>query len=573
MSLNITDEPWSFLDEGIPVAAGDSVTVGGAGSPRAVCALSSKPWYKRRNNYLPACSFPFIWGSEIKQSYCLPTNSKPKDEDEISFVMKVGVGSDSVEIVQENLIGRFTNDESPEGSKSFSVTTWINWLINSYQELAHSEDVTESEIVFAGLARREWPSTTRQFLQEGADQALMSLIVRLAADRALSTTLQALSDNPRKVLSRIREELPLSRIQQLDSACIRDFARRPGHTAAEKAGPRQKLLGLNRIEDTNTLENRVTAWVLEELQKKSKTYSLENAMHSDSPRVRSVRRLGFNSRNWRFSEYFQQVKLGSLHHPVMPNYPLQLERRYKKIYEVYKQLLLDEKVHDDAWEWQRNLWACAARSILYARLTARFKERFSSFSFIRSESHQGQWVEPPVAPGPLKAHDKLYYIFDSADVNASEWLNQQEIFPGAHEIGMTGCDLALYCQKTNEVIFVWLYYWTGSKGGFFQRQQSCLEVIKKIENTIHKRTPKQFENVSDSEYQTYRKNRKSVSYKGIVLGSLLEESTTEDSVKLEMDAYPMNEATKLVSILLPYRSYSEMDDFDAALDLVLGENS
>lgn len=546
MSINVAEDPWALIQNVIPITTGRSVKILAEGSPRIVCNINNAPWYKRQNNYLPAASFPFKWGDEIKQSFILPTSSSYINELSHTFTCRFGISENYIDIQQENTVGRFKDDACPENSISQYLTKWINWVIHSYQELYQKDSMSKNNM-FGGIARKQWADLTDQFSKSGANEARMSLIVQLASDRLLNSTLKSISQNPRKVLRRIRQELPLSRIQQLDAACIRDYARRPGRDSAEKAGPRQQLLAVNRIENTDTLENRVTVWVLNEIYKKVRSYTSENGSFKHTPRVKKVRRIGFNSLNWISGNNLSSVATNALQHPVTPNYPLQLDRRYRKIYNAYKLLLNDEKVHDDAWEWQRNLWSCSARSFLYGRLTSRYKEIFTSYAYLRSESNQGQWVERPIAPGPISIEDKQYYIIDSADIDQESWISTKEIFPGAHLVGMTGCDLILYCPQSKDTILIWLYYWTGTKEKFFIKQEACLKAINDTEQAIN------------------RQGKEEINFKGFIIGSYFKSDS-----ELDFGSLNYEDKTKLVSVLLPFDSYDKIDDFDVALDLVIG---
>lgn len=63
--------------------------------------------------------------------------------------------------------------------------------------------------------------------------------------------------NLRKVLMRVREKVNIGRVQQVDAQCLRWLTRQPGRNAIEKAGSKQEILGVVRVENFNTLENRV----------------------------------------------------------------------------------------------------------------------------------------------------------------------------------------------------------------------------------------------------------------------------------------------------------------------------
>jgi len=541
MALEVIEDPWDLiLNKQINITA-ESTAVDGKGAVRVVAPIENKVLLKGSRNSLPAASFPFLYQGKVVLSHYLPTDSKPCDRERQDLSVQLDVDGHKYDLFQTDTVGRFKNDDSPIGI-SKQVTTWIHWLIHSFQNLTHLDDKQDVEDAFNALTRREWTAVVKQFLVQGEDEALMSLIVKLAADRGLKGVLQSISGNPRKILNRVREDMPLSRIQQLDAACIRDYAKRPGLDAAEKAGPRQRLLALNRIEDTNTLENKVAAWVMEELGVKSKSYISEVKGHEKSPRVRDVRRLAYNAANWRNSDLISPVRSKELDHPVMPNYPLQLDRRYHSVYNVYLELLQDNKVHDDAWAWQRSLWACTAKTMLYARLTYLYPEKFSSFSTIRNECDRGNWLESPVAPGPFTVNDELCYLIDASDVlQSDDWMNN-ELFSGAQYIGITGCDSVIYFPGTRKAVLVWYYYWTGDDNDFFDKQPACHDCLVQAENTI------KVNSQSD------------LTITGFLIGSGLHEDS-DRGVHCYKD--------KLTSILLPAKKNEYLKKFDAAIQLVM----
>lgn len=82
-----------------------------------------------------------------------------------------------------------------------------------------------------------------------------SLVLELAP--LLAPRLEILHDRLRSRLRRIRIETPLSRVQELDPACLRRIARRSGRTLIEKAGPKQLLPAVRRQPSFDTMENRV----------------------------------------------------------------------------------------------------------------------------------------------------------------------------------------------------------------------------------------------------------------------------------------------------------------------------
>lgn len=173
------------------------------------------------------------------------------------------------------------------------------------------------------------------------------LVTRIAADRYVDVS--AIGGNLRKTLLRLRERTPLGRVQQIDVACLRWLTRQPGRTAAEKAGAAQTILGVVRRENFDTLENRVFKDFLLRAAGQCGAYLDEfGTRHKGHPTVDKVRR-------------FRKLCLGLLEEPIFdgiramdrlptPNYVLQQDRHYSKIWKDYVQLVRQETMALRLWE-------------------------------------------------------------------------------------------------------------------------------------------------------------------------------------------------------------------------------
>lgn len=185
-----------------------------------------------------------------------------------------------------------------------------------------------------------------EVLREG-DGPPERLVTRIAADRYVDVS--AIGGNLRKTLLRLRERTPLGRVQQIDVACLRWLTRQPGRTAAEKAGAAQTILGVVRRENSDTLENRVFKDFLLRAAGQCGAYLDEfGTRHKGHPTVDKVRR-------------FRKLCLGLLEEPVFdgiramdrlptPNYVLQQDRHYSKIWKDYVQLVRQETMALRLWE-------------------------------------------------------------------------------------------------------------------------------------------------------------------------------------------------------------------------------
>ena len=175
-----------------------------------------------------------------------------------------------IEVCQTQLIPRPAEkrlEQTNDREQGHIVDAWIDWQIWAFQELGHlPEEPGEFDApTRAAAVRRAWGAASQVWFRDGSQEARMALIVRLSREQPLHRALAAISPHPRRILQRYRDNTPISRIQELDSACIRDYARRPGVTASEKAGARQCLLAVRRREQRDTLENRVACWVMERI--------------------------------------------------------------------------------------------------------------------------------------------------------------------------------------------------------------------------------------------------------------------------------------------------------------------
>jgi hypothetical protein len=88
------------------------------------------------------------------------------------------------------------------------------------------------------------------------DDANLPLVISLERRYQLRRKLEAIASNLRHQLRRQAELMPVGRIQEMDAYCLRDYIRRPGRNAAEKAGAKQELMGIQRYQDFNTPENK-----------------------------------------------------------------------------------------------------------------------------------------------------------------------------------------------------------------------------------------------------------------------------------------------------------------------------
>ncbi|MEI9477571.1 MAG: DUF2357 domain-containing protein [Deltaproteobacteria bacterium] len=286
-----------------------------------------------------------------------------------------------------------TNGDTPYGdSESARLTELLKAMFARIQDII--EAALEDEIGKITL-RLSWERVAKRMLDDRGDTAepFMDLIVKHANE--LHRTVTSTAEHPRRILKRVRLLMSVSRIQEMDPACLTDYVRRPGITPAEKAGPRQVLMGIDREETYDTVENRVLKDFLKRSSLTARIYLRAFSRYRTSGRWRRVQHYETACRRlWR-DPVIQTVK--PLTHRPTPNYVLLFNPAYHKIWLAYQELLRHEDREDDAWRWQHRLWADIGRIIVHSALfcTSPSEDGRPGMSplFFRQEQSRGRWTE------------------------------------------------------------------------------------------------------------------------------------------------------------------------------------
>lgn len=226
----------------------------------------------------------------------------------------------------------------------------------------------------------------------GRSEPRMALIVRLA--RELSTTIESVCTRPRRILRRERMLQPIGTVQELDAGCLRWLSRQPGRTSLEKAGARQRILGIARFEDVDTPENRLAGDFLERAIFAAAEYLREHREFGDHERVKDVRRFH------RLLNRLQRTSdVASLPPPaggMQPNYVLQFDERYRLVWDAWLALVRRRQEQDQAWRWRHRIFA--EQALLLAIDTLRRCSTRSpalrSDVHVRSEQSAGAFLAP-----------------------------------------------------------------------------------------------------------------------------------------------------------------------------------
>ena len=176
------------------------------------------------------------------------------------------------------------------------------------------------------------------------EDAKLPLVLALNRRYELRHKLEMLAPKLRSQLNRKAEMIPLGRIQEMDAYCLRDYVRRPGHDAIEKAGARQELMGIQRYQNFNTPENRFLKGFCNLLHRECREYKgrdeskrLERAIERfrQEPSVQAIPR----------TDVFA----------IKPNYVLQQNPIYRSFYQAYLDYLKWRSEKENIWGFRQAL--------------------------------------------------------------------------------------------------------------------------------------------------------------------------------------------------------------------------
>ncbi|MCH8824199.1 MAG: DUF2357 domain-containing protein [Planctomycetes bacterium] len=247
-----------------------------------------------------------------------------------------------------------------------------------------------------GMSIISW-SQCRSIFSEHSDddEAKMRLIVRIATE--CEQLVEDLCTRPHRILRRIRRLERVERAQQLDSACIRWLIRQPGRTLVEKAGPKRQVMSIIRTDSADTPENRVLRDFLERCQRAASQYLKEHEylkrLKRRSNRVDLVHRFLLKAtRLLSTTEIGDIPRLAGL---AQPNYVLQFDERYSRLWPWYERLRRHQTELDNVWRWQHRLWAERCILTIFAALDEiQGKEsRINTRAFVRIEQDNGQFID------------------------------------------------------------------------------------------------------------------------------------------------------------------------------------
>jgi hypothetical protein len=181
-------------------------------------------------------------------------------------------------------------------------------------------------------------------------EANLPLLIWLERKYELSQKLRQITPKMRHQLRRKAELMPIGRIQEMDTNCLRDYIRRPGSTPEEKAGARQELMGVQRYQDFNTYENKFLVDFASKLSLECFRYRQSDAQ-AHREQVQKIQQV---------IDRFEQeptVQVISARHYRLgsPNYVMQQNPIYSSFYRAYLDYLKRQTEKERIWSFRNQL--------------------------------------------------------------------------------------------------------------------------------------------------------------------------------------------------------------------------
>ncbi|MCP9297089.1 MAG: DUF2357 domain-containing protein [Planktothrix agardhii LY1] len=199
-----------------------------------------------------------------------------------------------------------------------------------------------------------------KFQQFQTCDATKPLIIALLNKYNLDKNLQLIGPKLRQQLRRKAELMPVGNIQEMDAYCLRDYTRRPGLTAAEKAGSRQELMGVKRHQDYNTPENKFLVYFAGKvLYRESNLYKMYPECEKFYKTIKQFRQ-----------QPTVKPILKTLHRfkPGKPNYVLLQNPIYHGFYQAYLEYIAKRSEKEKLWTVRNQL----LKDVIYLAFTATF---------------------------------------------------------------------------------------------------------------------------------------------------------------------------------------------------------
>ena len=166
--------------------------------------------------------------------------------------------------------------------------------------------------------------------------------------RRLRSVLEDLAARPRAVLRTEHRMLKLQAVRRTDAKTLRWLSSQPGRNIAERAGARQRVKAPKRQETIATLENAVLrAFAALTVREANTWLSVHSARVYDKSVVAA-----HQLRARKIEAHLKKRNVLEARPPVMPNFPLRFDPRYREIWRAWQELRNLSSKAEIEWMWQ-----------------------------------------------------------------------------------------------------------------------------------------------------------------------------------------------------------------------------
>ena len=166
--------------------------------------------------------------------------------------------------------------------------------------------------------------------------------------RQLRADLEDLAGRPRSVLRTEHRMQKLQSVRRTDAKTLRWLSAQPGRNTAERAGARQRIRAPKRFETIETLENRVLrAFAALTVREAGAWLSRHNEVTYDRSII-----VAHQLRAKRIEKLLMKRGVSEARPPVIPNFPLRFDPRYRNIWRAWLELRKLNSVTETEWMWR-----------------------------------------------------------------------------------------------------------------------------------------------------------------------------------------------------------------------------
>jgi len=165
---------------------------------------------------------------------------------------------------------------------------------------------------------------------------------------SLRTILDELAARPRTILRSEHHMIKLQLLRRVDAKTLRWLSAQPGRNIAERAGSKQKVKAPKRYETIDTLENSVLNAFASLTVRESKKWIKEHGEKSSSGSIIAAHQM----KAQRIEFFLREKKVPKAIAPVVPNFSLRFDHRYRAIWRSWLELMTMNFLSNKQWMWQ-----------------------------------------------------------------------------------------------------------------------------------------------------------------------------------------------------------------------------